>query len=277
MRRNKPNKIDVQAFAAPKRTWTQAEDDIILDFWGLEKPETLQKRILKETGRPRSIDAVMVRGHTLGLDYRTAQGYFSIADAARELGIKPWPLYHRINAGTLKTLGRGKCRFIPEEEMARLRKEFPPPPARSMSRSEAMRALGYGEGHMSRLLIAGAVRAVKRGERWYVDADHVQELVEEFKRTGATRHDWGQLPHLEDHRSRARDYYHERRRQRRHEDRALRYYTKNEARKVLGVGRDEMTRLLEEGIVRGKRENDLWLAERAHVDELARQKREVGA
>jgi hypothetical protein len=277
MSRRKPTKIDLQAFAAPKRNWTPQEEDVIEQLYGLEKPETIQKRILKETGSPRSIAAIIVRAQRLGLDHRTAPGEFTVREAAEELGVTMALLYHRIGRGLIRSTGRGRCRFIPIEEMERLQQEFPTPPARSMTRPEAMRALGYGEAHMSRLLIAGAIRAVKRGERWYVDADHVEELVDELKRTGATRLTWGPNDTIEANRASYRDYYHAVRKKRRQEDREHLYYTKNDARHVLGVGRDEMTRLLETGIVRGKRENGLWLAERAHVDELAQRRREVGA
>ncbi len=273
----KPTKIDLQAMAAPKRNWTAAEDDVLFDWYGLEKPAALQRRILRETGSPRSIAAIIVRAGALNLDHRTASGYLTVKEAAAELGISVHVIHHRVRTGSIKYKGRGKAGLLSDETMEQLRKEFPPAPAKSMSKTQAMRALGYSETHFTRLLVAGVIRGVRRGERWYVDAEHVEQLVAEFKREGVTRREWGDLPHLEAERAKARAYSIGKRRQRRHEDRAIRYYTQSEARRVLGIGRDEMRRLLEAGAVRGKRENGLWLAERAHVDELAQQKREVGA
>ncbi len=272
----KPTKIDLQAMAAPKRNWTQAEDDVLVVYYGLEKPAALQRRILRETESLRSVDAIIARAGALNLDHRTASGYLTVKEAAAELGISVHVIHHRVKIGAIQYKGRGKAGLLSDETMEQLRKEFPPAPAKSMTKTQAMRALGYSETHFTRLLVAGAIRGVRRGERWYVDAEHVEQLVAEFKREGVTRRDWGALPHLEAERAKYREYV-GKRRQRRHEDRAIRYYTQSEARRMLGVRRDEMRRLLEAGAVRGKRENGLWLAERAHVDELAQQKREVGA
>lgn len=269
----KPTKIDLLANAAPKRNWTPAEDDVLFERYGLDKPATIQKHILRETGHPRSVGAIIIRAGKLGLDHRTAQGYLTVKEAAQELQIHIDIIYERVRDGLIKYVGRGKAGLLSDETIEELRREFPPLPARSMTRLEAGGILGYSDSHMGRLLKAGAIRGVRRGSRWYVDADHVEQIKAEFKLSGQATLDWGSLPVLEEERTRAREYARGRRKVRRHEDRTLRYYTQSEARRMLGVRRDEMRRLLEAGAVRGKRENGLWLAERAHVDELAHQKR----
>lgn len=63
------------------------------------------------------------------------------------------------------------------------------------------------------------------------------------------------------------------RRERRLEARRTTWMVQSEARLALRVGRDDMRLLLEIAVVRGKRENGLWLAERAHVECLARDRR----
>jgi hypothetical protein len=207
VRKRKQTEIDRQALVAPKRNWTLQEDDVIERYYGAERLETIQRRILKETGSPRTMAAIVIRAtRHLGLDHRTAPGEFTVAEAAEALGVKKSLLYRRIGKGLIKSTGRGKCLFIPAEEMERLEQEFPKPPERSMTKREAMRVLGYGESHITRLLIAGAIRGVKRGDRWFVDADHVAELIAEFRRTGATRREWGDLPYLEEQRAKAREY-----------------------------------------------------------------------
>lgn len=263
--------IDCQAKAAGKRDWTDAEEALIEQYYGAVKPAELQRRILKATGSPRSRNAVIVHAGHMNLDYRTNQDGITIADAARELGLGRHHIDRLVRSGLIKSFGRGKVRLMPLAALARIREIYPPLPARALTKTQAMRKMGYCESHFTRLLIAGAIRGVRHGERWYVDADHIDEMVAEMKKSGDTRRQWKDVPHLEAERARARLYSRTRRKELRAEARTTTWCTFTEAERLLGTTRDSLRRALENGLIRGRRENDLWLVERAHVLELAGQ------
>lgn len=191
--------------------WTPDEDAILLKSYHLEKPATLARRIERECGTKRSPTAVQLRARRLGLDTRRSDVEFSVKETAETLGTAIWNIYHLAEKGVIKPKGRGKNMFITLEDFEKLEALYPAPPERSYTKTQAIRILGYSETHITRLLKAGALRGVRRGERWYVDADHVDALVAEMKRTGETRRDWGDLPHLNDERRKCREYWIERR------------------------------------------------------------------
>jgi hypothetical protein len=260
--------LDCLARAGVNRNWSKAEEDILFDMYGAVLPAAIQRALFKQTGTARARNAIIMHAGKLGIDHRTNQAEMTIPDAAKLLDVTRDVIYELIRRGFIKPGGRGKCHLLSDNDVEFLKDVFPPAPARCMTAPEAMARLGYGTTHMSRLLQAGAIRAVKRGHRWYVDADHVDELAAAMKKSGAVSVSWGDLPRLQMEREKFKQQV-PKRRERRQEARRTAWYTKADARRVLAVGREEMTRLLELGIVRGRRENDLWLAERAHVDELA--------
>ena len=250
--------------------WTPEEDAILQERYHLERPAAVARRIARETGLQRSSNAVKIRAGKLGLDSRRSETDFGLAEAAELLGVSYHMVIHAAETGRIKLRGRGKSRFITLEEFAKLEALFPPQPARSMTKPEAMARLGYVCSHMSRLLTAGTIRGVKRGGRWYVDADHVEQLVAEMKATGEVRRSWGEHAGLEVFREKWRAEVSRHRSERRRAARREQWYTQLAAARVLGVGRDVMRRMLETGQVLGKRENGLWLVERAQVDGMAR-------
>src|SRR5690606_4376088 len=102
-----PGQADGRCMMAQK--WTRAEDDILESWHGLIPAHQIAKRLVKATGIERTENAVRVRAQALGLDYRTAQDGISVADAARELGIKRGPIDRLIRRGVIKTKGHGHC------------------------------------------------------------------------------------------------------------------------------------------------------------------------
>jgi hypothetical protein len=186
--------------------WNDAEDDILDAWYGLETAEKISRRIKRATGRYRSAAAVALLARKLKIDHRTNQAGVTIADAARELGITLHTLCHQVTVGNVRTFGSGKVKFIDFDDLEQLRAKYPAPPARSTTVTKARKLLGYGETQMVRLIKGGVVRAVKRGERWYVDMDHVEQLARQMKTRGVVRLNHRDNPAMEAERAHNRDY-----------------------------------------------------------------------
>lgn len=191
---------------AKRHNWTRAEDDVLETWYGLITAEQIARRVTKVSGIERTKNAVVCRAGALRLDYRTAQDGISVADAARELAISPHVLYPMIAAGKVKVRGRGHCRLISFEGLEQLRAIFPQPPERSTTVTKARKRLGYSDVHFLRLLHAGVIRAVKRGSRWYVDADQVEKLAKEMRQSGRVRLDLSSVRALDEERAKTRAY-----------------------------------------------------------------------
>ncbi len=203
--------VECLARSGRRRRWTREEDFVIRDLFGVITPAGIQREIYQRTGLSRSLISISVRASRLGIDYKTNQPDYTVHEIAKVLMIGVHVLRGMIDRGLIQTHGAGKCLLISPAEFGRLSMQFPPPPARWISRREMMRRLGYGEAQSSRLLIGGAIRGVRRGGRWYVDADHVDEIAAEMRSKVETRRSWRDVPGLDATRERARQYARNRR------------------------------------------------------------------
>jgi excisionase family DNA binding protein len=186
---------------AKAQPWNRAQDDIIEAHWGFRSSRTIAKLIARETGVVRSHHAVRSRACKLNLDHRTNQAAVSIADAVRETGVSRQKVRRLIDKGVIKATGSGVLRLIKYDDLDVIRQAYPVASFRAISTPEARKILGYTHARLTMLLQTGAMRGMLSGGRWLVDADHVDEIARQLRRTGATRLSWKHVPGLDAERS----------------------------------------------------------------------------
>lgn len=167
------------------RKFPQRAIELIYDFYGIVWAETLAKRIERETGMRFPARSIIAKAHTLGLRQRDAQGYLSIADASRELGIPHRTLDKHLRRYGFQLLGRGTMRFVNDEQMAKLREFYAPADATqpSMPIKDACAAIGYSREGALGLIQKGRLRAFKVGAFWRVPVAEVDRILTEQRRT----------------------------------------------------------------------------------------------
>jgi len=253
--------------SASRRNWSERELEILCSNYGLLPPEQIAKEISRRCGTRRSRVSVLIMANRHGVDSRFAPGLFSVREVALDLSITRNIIYGCINRGKIKATGDGKNRFLDVAAVETLRKLYPPPPKRHTTRQELMRRLGYSCCHSCRLLDCGIIKGVKRGAVWYVDADHLDEFEAEMRRSGCTRLSLSGSEPMKRHRARCKNYY-PGRKERRRVARSTTWMTFTEAQTALSVPRKVLKAKLESGEIPGRRENDLWLVLRSHVESL---------
>lgn len=259
----------------PTRRWGHAQEEILRTLYGRRSPRQIAEAIYRAIGMPRSAEAIKIRANRLGLDHRSNQdGLWAVKEICDHLDITKWQLYMELQRGTIVSSSSGKTKLFVRQMVDVLEARWPRIPFdRSISMREMMKRLGYAESHALRLVCSGAIRAIQRGGPhglWHVDEAHVEEIERHLRETGATSMSWSHVPGMDKFRTQARSYSATKRKRDRKRDRQTTWMTQTEARRALGIRRDDMRLLLEMGVVRGRQENNLWLAERAHVLALAR-------
>jgi hypothetical protein len=186
--------------------WTQAEENILSDLYPLMPLRDVPAALAKRTGRLRTAESIQCKASRMNLDYRQADGLFSLQQAADAAEVSIGVVWYAIHSSKVQTVGKGKARFLRVKQVERLMEIYPPSPGKWVTRGELMRRLGYGEAHSSRLLRAGVIRGIRSGGRWLVDADHLDEVEREMRQSGVTRLDLSTYPTFDEMRRECREY-----------------------------------------------------------------------
>ncbi|MBT9547662.1 MAG: hypothetical protein IV090_19880 [Candidatus Sericytochromatia bacterium] len=257
---------------APK--WTHVEKEFLIDNYGKYSPAQLAKKLFELTGICRSKNAVVITAGRMGLDHRRVTEAITIQDAAELSNTTVHIVRHAIKQGVIKPKKTtGRCVLLDVSELDKLEAKYPSvPPGYTMTKQQLMAKLGYGETQATRLLKGGVIRGIKRGDRWHVDANHVEEWVQKMREEGLTRLDLSgfQTSYLQSEREKMRAYALKERKKRRRKDRRTTFCTQSEAAKLLNLSLKQTKTLLQSGVLEGKQENGLWLAKRKAVRKYGR-------
>jgi hypothetical protein len=247
--------------------WTPEETADLARLFAISRPENIARALKKKTGVDRTPTAIQVKANKIGLDTSRSTGLYNVREAAEKVGVSVHVIYEAIERGVVEPIGKRKALFLRPSAIKKLRAIYPPPPRRWISRQEMMRRLGYGEAHACRLLINGAIKGVKRGGRWYVDALYVERMEQELLKSGAIRLDLKGCRGFDRERVRCKDYQRTRTANRR-QARLTTWMTCNEAQRALGTTRKDLRARLAAGEIPGRIENDCWLVLRSYVEEV---------
>lgn len=168
--------------------WNEQELEILRLKYGLLKPFRIRGLIKRATGRVRSVNAIKLKANRLGLNANNPETFFTVKEIARFCELTKEKIYHAIERGIIKANSGANVLLISSEQIDALIEHYKPiPDGYTLTKQDLMRVLGYSETQATRLLLSGAIRGVKHGERWYVDKTHVESIAAKMKATGATR------------------------------------------------------------------------------------------
>lgn len=154
-------------------------EDIIYDTYGVLAPETIAKHIARETGvtlRPRTVKRKAVG---LGIRATDAQGYITLSDAARMLGLTHRGLTYHLGINGYEVIGRAMCRFITPETFDKVKAHYKPDLSNLIRLAEVYRRLNYSRVYVTKLIHDGRIKAIKRGAYWYVTKEELQRIERE--------------------------------------------------------------------------------------------------
>lgn len=204
--------------------WTEAEDDVLREYYYHVSDKKLAEKVNLVTNRlfggyVRTVSACLGRSGVLGLDARTQYpGHMTAQDAARQIGVGFWIVHKLVKDKQVKDVKRyRKHVYLPLSEVERLKKVDRRTDQERMAdlgmfgwcaKYQAMKTLGYGESHFTRLLIAGVIKGWKSPGTgfWYVDPREIIRI--EKARDGGNTHLLldKDNPVLNEYRAKARDY-----------------------------------------------------------------------
>lgn len=157
--------------------WTEAMEEVLYANWGLRTAATLTRWLNRDFGTDFTKEAVETRAWDLGLSHADAQGDLTQADAAKALGISDSLMSRLAQAGEVKVYGQGKVRYVPLEEVERLRERFAAPPEPTISTIEAGKRLGYAYDVISHHCKIGRLRGWRYRGKWRVAVSAVNAVL----------------------------------------------------------------------------------------------------
>lgn len=167
------------------RKWTPELVELLYAWYGLYPNAEIAKRLSKASGQHFTCAAVSIKAWKEGLNVLDAQGYLSISELARDLGVTLTRLHKalRYQFGEKATQGRGRARFVTSEAEAWARTRYAAKPAEPwMPLSEAARRLGYALGSLSNMARSGEIRSVMDGARRRIPVAEVERILRERRR-----------------------------------------------------------------------------------------------
>jgi hypothetical protein len=190
--------------------WTEQELTYLKSNYGLLTCERLAAKISKIDGNKRSKYSIAIKAQRLGLEHDKADGCLTVQEAAKLGGFSVNVIYHEIKKGRVKPLqSSGKCIFISLADFDSLCQKYKPiPKTYTLTKTQTIKLLGYSETHVTRLLLAGFIRGVRHGDRWYIDETHIRQLIKEMKEKCLVRMDLSgvQTEYMQDQRAKCRQY-----------------------------------------------------------------------
>lgn len=173
-----------------KLAYAPAEDSIIRNLCGTESLATIAHRLKLLAKSIRSQSSISNRARKLGTDSRNDHGQFTRMEVAKLLDATPSQIRQAELRGQVTAIGEGNFALFTAEDFDVLAAIFPPQPPRPMTATQAAQRLGYTSTHIQHLMQAQVLRGVKRGCRWVVDGEHVEQIAQELLATGKVRNTW---------------------------------------------------------------------------------------
>lgn len=172
-----------------ERKWSPAEEAMLREDWGLRGDRGIAERLFRAGFQPRTATSVKVHGKRICEPKRQAKPQlWTRHDLCEALQVSRHVVQEARLAGLITPVSSAGALLFGDEAYETLARIYPPPPERSISAPEAARLLGFNRHHVDQLARHGGIRGVFRGMRWYLDADHVDELV---AAKGEGRMQWG--------------------------------------------------------------------------------------
>lgn len=165
--------------------WPPDAVEVLHSLWGKKTPEVIAAKLRRDYGAGVTPMAVRMKAHREGLDYRDAQGDLTLTDAACELGLSVAGMYDAMRVVGVKPYGNGKGRFITQEDLAALKKRYPPAPWPTVSTADAAMRLKIHPDTVLWHIEAGNLTGHRFGQRWLVKTADVERLFwDRAKRCG---------------------------------------------------------------------------------------------
>jgi excisionase family DNA binding protein len=166
-----------------RNAWTPEADELLVSLWGMFTASATASKMNAKLGTRFSDRALVSRAQKLGLNGQDCQGYVTIADAARELGVRMPRVWKYVQAKKIPTTGRGRWCFLNEAAMATLRAAFPPIPVPTVTVTQAAARLHFRELTIRRKVVRGELRGYRQGDRILVALADIERL-ERIQRGG---------------------------------------------------------------------------------------------
>jgi hypothetical protein len=163
--------------AHDKTPWSPDEADLIERYYGLMTRAALQGYLYRFCGTFRTQIAIHDKAREMGIKARTHQDAVTITELAELLGINRSQVYNRVAAGDWMSIGHGKFRLIPFDEVDRILNTHPPFPSDPITRHQAAAILAYSKEVLSQLTRAGRLHKWQLGRQVYWSRRQVEALA----------------------------------------------------------------------------------------------------
>ena len=175
-RRIGPDTPRLRAFPG-RLSWGKSHpaDELIHRYYGVESLPLIAGRINRAYGANLSGDAVFCRAKALGLRADTAQGMWTVAALAGDLGISAARLSLALRRRRLDFVRGRRHTLIPDETVAVLREVYQRPTVPTLSLVEAAARVCYSENTVRKWIAQGRLSAVKQGACWRIPVVEVEK------------------------------------------------------------------------------------------------------
>lgn len=155
--------------------WAAEAEEMIEDLYGRLTVKAIAARINKTLGANYTPRAVWKKANRMGLDYRDAQGFMTISETARQLGVPKKTIMRGITLLGITPMGRSpRARFLRDADVEQLRAKYARPAVPTVSTAEAAKALGVSPATVANLIKRGQLRAHRAGKLWLVEAAQLE-------------------------------------------------------------------------------------------------------
>jgi excisionase family DNA binding protein len=175
-----------RVLAGRKPPWSNAEADVLERYYGLMTIAMLQGYLYRTVGAFRTQDGIKGKAREMGLDFRTHQDAVTVTELAGLLGINRSQVYNHVEKGEWMSIGHGRLRLIPLDEVDRILESHPPFPHDPITRHDAAAILAYSIEVVSQLTKAGRLRKWQKGKQVYWSRQQVEALARELREQGRT-------------------------------------------------------------------------------------------
>lgn len=156
----------------------------LYEMYGTNTTKAIAKTLSNRFGVALSARAVQQKAYKLGLKAVDAQGYLTLYEASRQLGVPPTTIHQHMTRKGLRSIGRGFHAFIDEETFERLKRFYAAPEEPALLLSKAAERLCYSSSHVHKLIRTGRLRGVRRGSRWLIPVSEISRFLSEQRRAG---------------------------------------------------------------------------------------------
>lgn len=160
----------------PWPKWPDEGIEILYEYWGAFRAAEVTARVNKACGTNYTIHAARGQARALGLDAFSAQGWVTIAEAARQVGLSQPAASKAVKRHNIESVKRRLYSFITVEGLEKLKAIYPPIKERVVTPPEAAKLIGIKPSWMSKLIKQGEVRSIQRGGFHFVPMAEVERL-----------------------------------------------------------------------------------------------------